>query len=470
LTPLIIECRDMTPTFRNVYILFFSFSLIASFAHHAVFNSASAQSLIRDTEVETIIRFYSTPLFRAAGLKESNVKIFIVKDNSLNAFIAGGQRLFINTGLILASETANQIIGVIAHETGHISGGHLSRMHSALSKNSTASALSLVLGGAAAIATGRSDVGAAIFSGGQNLALRNFLSYSRVQEAAADQAATQFLDQTKTSARGLLEFMEKLGDQELLSIGQQDPYVRTHPLTRERIDTIANFVENSPYSNKKDPPYIAGLHHLMKAKIFAFVHPAVRTFQRYKKNDNSLHGRYARAIGLYRQGKLDDALQLMDSLISEKPANPYFHELRGQMLFEGARLAESLASYRIAVKLMPGSALIRRDLARVQLELNEQPLIEAAVKNLEAALTVERDSAFNWRLLAIAHRKNNDQGRSSLALAEEALIENKPESANYHAGRALKLFPHGSREWLQGEDIRLAANELRSRAKQNLQQ
>ncbi|MEK9752697.1 MAG: M48 family metalloprotease [Rhodospirillaceae bacterium] len=204
-------------------------SLVALCFSLGTSRSAWAVSLIRDAEVENTIRTYAAPLFRAAGLKADDVKIYIVKDNTLNAFVAGGQNLFVNTGLLIASESANQVIGVIAHETGHIAGGHLSRIHDALSKNSAMSILAFVLGGAAAIATGRGDVGQAVAVGGQSMATRNLLAYSRVQESAADNAGMKYLDATKTSAKGLLEFMEKLGDQELLSPAQQDPYARTHP-------------------------------------------------------------------------------------------------------------------------------------------------------------------------------------------------------------------------------------------------
>lgn len=445
-------------------------SLIALSLSAAATRSAWAVSLIRDAEIENTIRTYATPLFRAAGLKAGDVKIFIVKDNSLNAFVAGGQNLFVNTGLILASDTANQVMGVIAHETGHISGGHLSRIHDALSKSSAMSILSFVLGGAAALATGRGDVGSAVIAGGQSMAMRNFLAYSRVQESAADNAGMKFLDATGTSAKGLLQFLEKLGDQELLSPSQQDPYVRTHPLTRERIDALSHFVANSPNSNKTVPPQIEALHERMRAKLYAFVNPMGRTLRIYKETDNSAPSRYARSIGLYREGKLDQALALLDTLIAEAPEDPYYHEMRGQMTFEAARLAEAAESYGRAATILPTNGLIRRELARVQLEFNEPRFTEAAITNLEASLATEREHAFTWRLLAIAYGRNGDQGRSSIALAEEALINEKPSVATYHSGRALGIFKQGTREWLQAEDIRLAAKEMESRKKREQQQ
>ena len=212
--------------------------------------SANSRTLIRDAEVEITIRTFATPLFHAARLNAQDVEFYIVNNEALNAFVTSGQKLFINSGLILNADNVNQIIGVIAHETGHISGGHLSRVKDALSRASTTSVLSLILGGAASIATSKSNIGAAIVAGGQAAAQRNFLKYSRIQEAAADIAALKFLDKTGQSAEGMLAFLEKLSDQELLSPAQQNPYVRSHPLTRDRVATVAYHVANSPHSGK----------------------------------------------------------------------------------------------------------------------------------------------------------------------------------------------------------------------------
>lgn len=431
---------------------------------------AAGTSLIRDSEIERIIRAYSTPIFKAAGLKASDVKIFIVKDNSLNAFVAGGQKMFINTGLILNSDSANQIIGVIAHETGHIAGGHLSRVHDALSKSSTSTILSAIIGGAAAVATGRGDVGAAIALGGQISATRNFLAYSRTQEASADHAALSYLDKTGQSARGLMEFMQKLGDQELLSPAQQDPYVRSHPLTRDRITTVENHVQNSDHSENPSAAGFERMHGLMKAKLYAFLNPYGRTIRVYKASDQSVNSRYARAIGEYRRQRLDLAAPLIDGLIREFPDNPYFLELKGQMLFEHGRIQDAIIVYTRANQLLPDAPLIRRDLARAQLESKDPTLYDDAVDNLEAALFDDRESAFNWHFLAIAHGRRGDMGRSSLALAEEALLKGKPEVAKFHAGRAAQHFTRGSREWLQSEDIRLAAAEQERAQKRRQQQ
>ncbi len=420
-------------------------------------NSADAAkgrlSFIRDAESENTIRNFATPLFKAAGLEPSAVKIYLVKDRALNAFVAGGQKLFLNTGLLMRSDNPGQVIGVIAHETGHISGGHLSRVHDAL-ENSTAQAIvAMVLGGAAAVATGRADVGQAIALGGQQVGLRSFLHYSRTQESAADQAAMTYLDATGQSAIGLLEFFDILGDQELLSVKRQDPYVRTHPLSRERVEAVRAHVEASPFADRPWSPSFYEAHARMRAKLRAYLDPFGHTERRYPKKDRSLAARYARAIAHFRKPDLEMGLTLIDELIKERPRDPFFREVKAQFLFESGRAADSLPVYQAAVDLLPQNGLIRRSLAQVQLEMDDAALLEPAAKNLRLALREEADSPFTWRLLAIAYGRNGQVAESSLALAEEAMLKGDKSAAAHHAGRAESLLPRGSPGWLKAQDI-----------------
>jgi len=418
--------------------------------------------LIRDAEIENTIRAYATPVFLAAGLEPSAINIYLVNDNTLNAFVAGGQNLFINTGLLIKSQSADQVIGVIAHETGHISGGHLSRIRDAMKRSSAESILALVLGGVAA-ASGRSDIGAAVVQGGLEMGKRNFLQYSRTQEGAADAAAMRYLEATKQSSKGLLEFFGILGDQEFLSASRQDPYYRSHPLTRERIQAVKNFVAHSPYSNKPDSKDFSIRHRRMKAKLQAFLEPPTYTFRRYKKSDKSVESRYARAIAYYRRADLDHALPLIDGLIAEQPNDPYFRELKGQMLFENGRNAEAQAPYRKSVALEPGSSLLQRDLARVLIEANNPALLDEAIKHLLLSVGIDRTDPLSWHQLAIAYGRQKNTAESSLALGEEALLNDKTQDATFYAERAEKLLPEGSRGWLQAQDILLAARHKKNK-------
>ena len=413
-------------------------------------------SMIRDAEIENTIRLFATPVFKAAKLDPSSVKIHLIQDNTLNAFVAGGQRLFINTGLITQSTSAGQIVGVIAHETGHIASGHLARLNQVLEKSTMTTALSLLLG-ATAIVAGHGDVGMMVVAAGQGLAQSGFLHYSQTQESAADQAALKFLDDSGQSAKGFLDFMNLLGEQELLIAEYQDQYVRTHPLTRDRVNNIANHVANSPHSGKSVSKELETLYRRARAKLVGFINPIGHTLRLYKASDNSPESRYARAIGYSRKPDMDKALPLIDSLLAEYPRDPYFWELKGQMIFENGDAKGAMAPYKTATSLLPNNPLLKRDLARVQLALNDPRLLNDAIVNLKAAVAEDRESPFTWRQLAIAYGRLGDKGHSSLALAEEALLLGRQSVARYHGGLAEKVFPKGSREWLQAQDILTAA-------------
>ena len=441
-------------------IVYFASWLVLCFLLSTFPAKVFSAGLIQDTEIEDTLREFASPIFKIAGLKASSVKVYIVNDDSLNAFVTGGQKLFINSGLLLRSENANQIIGVIAHETGHIAGGHLSRAHGAFSKSTASAILGTVLGGAAAIATGRADLGAAIVAGGQTVAQRNFLAYSRTQESSADHAALGFLDKTGQSARGLLDFMEILEDQELLSFASQDPYVRSHPLSRERITTIENHIRNSQFSDAEDPPQIKKKFTRMQAKLFAYLRSYGHTRRNYPDSNRTLAARYARAIAEFRHSKLDKAIVIMDGLIREYPGDPYFQEMKGQMLYDNGRIPGAIEAYGKAAALLPEAPYIRRDLARAQIDSKDPSHLKNAITNLEVALANGSRSARNWRFLAIAYGRSGDFSRSYLALGEEALLVGKPEQARFQANRAKKAFARGTREWLQADDILIAADEL----------
>ena len=423
------------------------------FAALAAPASAQQLSLIRDAEVETIIRAYATPIFRAAGFGPGEITIYLVNDDSLNAFVAGGLNMFMFTGLLIKAEDAGQVIGVMAHETGHITGGHLARMGDAIRQAQTNSYVALILGAAAVVATGRADVGAAAVAGGAHLAQAGFLKYSRTQEASADQAGLDYLDQAGISARGLLAFFDTLEGQELLVSERQDPYLRSHPLNQDRMVFVRDHVENSPLADTPLPPKFAEMHARMRAKLIGFLWPRARVLRRYKDSDDSLESRYARAIAHYRRPDLDKALPLIDGLLAERPADPFFHELRGQMLFENGRIVESLPSYQEAVRLLPSNGLLRAELARVQLETNDPARNDEALAHLLESRRLDRGNPFVWRLLAIAYGRDDRLGMAALSLAEYALATGKHGEAKGQAERALRSLPKGSTGRQRAADI-----------------
>ncbi|HLJ62863.1 MAG TPA: M48 family metalloprotease [Stellaceae bacterium] len=400
-------------------------------------------SFIRDAEIESTIRTFATPIFRAAGLDPEAVHIYLINDSQLNAFVAGGQNLFLNTGTILRSERPNQLVGVMAHETGHIAGGHLARTDEALRNASIESIIGLIAGVAAAVATGNGAAGSAAILGSSGVAQRSFLQFSVAQEASADQAGMTFLDRTQQSSRGLLEFFQILEGQEFLSAAQQSPYLRTHPLTSQRVETVNAHVVQSRYSNVPDPPEWVMMHARMKAKLAAFLGPPGQSLGVYKEDDHSAPSRYARAIAYYRIPDLKRALPLIDGLITEFPTSPYYPEMKGQMLFENGHVSEALAPYEQAVKLAPKVPLLRMELAQVQLETNDQTLVPKALVNLKEAVRFEDRNPEAWRLLAIAYGRSGDTGMTALALAEQGMAEGDTKMAQQESTRAVKLLPPG---------------------------
>ncbi|MEQ8229653.1 MAG: M48 family metalloprotease [Rhodospirillales bacterium] len=411
--------------------------------------------MIRDVEIENIIREYATPVFEAAGLNPKSIKTYLVNDHRLNAFVAGGQNMFINTGLLIQSDTPGQVIGVIAHETGHIAGNHLARTHDALSKTTAAQIVSMILGGVAVLA-GAPEAGTAILSGGQTMAVRSFLAYSRGHESSADQAAMTYLDRTGQSAKGLLEFMGKLESNELLISASRDPYLLTHPLTRERIDALEAHVAWSKFSDIKDDPRLIALHERMKAKLIAFITPG-QAFRTYKKTDTSVPARYARAIAYFQKARVDEFLETIDGLIAEFPNDPYFHEIRGQGLYENGDAKGALPSYAKAVELLPESDLLRLELARVELAVDDPAKLDDAIENLKFAAHYERFSPTIYQLLGNAYYKKGDEPRARLYHADAAFLRGEMEKAIYNGEVASRSFRQGSSEWLRAQDIINAA-------------
>lgn len=418
--------------------------------------SAAAENFIRDTEIEADIRTMVTPIWRAASLEPSALHVYLIEDKQLNSFVAGGQNEFINTGLIMRAETPNQLLGVLAHETGHIAGGHLTRAQEAMRNASIEGIIAMVLGAAASV-VGRS--GAALL-GAEGVAQRAFMRYSVTQEASADQAALTFLDRAGQSARGLLQFFQILQGEELLSGVRQDPYLRTHPLTSQRIEYVRNHVEHSRFSDVPDTSANVEMLKRIKVKLGAFTAPPSSTLAAYPESDQSVLARYARAIAYYRVPKLEKALPIVDGLIRDYPNDPYFRELKGQMLFENGRIAEAAAPYEEAVRLAPGAPLLRISLAQVYVESSDPKVNKRAIAYLNDALRSEDKETTGWHLLATAYGRDNQFGMAALALAEEGLSAGKKKDATQQAIRAKALLPKNSASYNRAESIQREAEKI----------
>jgi predicted Zn-dependent protease len=429
----------------------------AWFAMAPAAEAADRPSLIRDAEIESIIRSYASPIFTAAGIDPASVNIYIVNDDAINAFVAGGLNLFLYAGLLIRAEAPNQLIGVIAHETGHMAGGHLIRTREALRAATAEAILGYILGIGAGIAAGNSGAGAAVIGASQSIAQANLLQFTRTQENAADHAGLRFLETTHQSARGLVEVLTMLQKNEVLTGVGGNPYLRTHPLTKERLDYIANYVAQSPSSAAIDTPELIDAGKRMRAKLVGFLRPLEDTMRAYPENDTSFAGRYARSIALYRVGQLQKALPLIDGLIAEEPDNPYLQELKGQMLFESGHVADSIPPYREAVRLRPGSSLLHLGLGQSMVELGDPAFNKQAISELETAVSIEPNLNQAWRLLSAAYDRDGQAPMTALALAELALGRGDSKEAEKHAERALDMLPQGSPAWLRAEDILMQA-------------
>ncbi len=416
---------------------------------------ASAQSLLRDVEIEDWLDDYSRPIFRAAGIPANEIQILLVGDQSFNAF-AGGLVMGVNTGLITFADTPNEIEGVIAHEAGHIAGGHSARSDEAYSAASRPMLLSLVLA-AGAIAAGAPDAGLGLLALGQTVGIANILKYSRGQESSADQAALTYLDKVGKSGAGLIESFRKLSSSQIVHSQRVNPYLQSHPLALARVNALEERAKLSPHFEKKDSPEDIARLRMIQAKILGFMQPTQFTLRQFPLSDKSDPARYARAVAYYRGTDMENAVKEIDALLAEHPDNPFFHELKGQMLFEFGRVAESIAPHRRSVELLPGKALLRINLGRALAATEEPENVKASVKELKSALLLEPDNSFGWFELARAYGTLGNEPMADLAMAESRYnVGAKPEAAQF-ARRALKGLPKGSPEWRQANDIVVAS-------------
>jgi predicted Zn-dependent protease len=434
------------------------------FAGAALPGVANAQSLIRDAEIEQALREYTDPLLVAARLDPKDVNIFIVSDPSLNAFVTNGQNIYLHTGLILEAQTPNQLIGVIAHETGHISGGHLARSAEAARLSSRPALISIGLG-ILAIAAGAPDAGAALISGSQQFAIANFFRHTQVQESSADQAAVTFLDATGQSGNGLLEFFEEFRYQEVVSEGRRNPYFRSHPLSSDRIQALRERVGRSASVNAVDTPERIEALKRMQAKLYGFLEAPARTYNRYPASDTSISARYARAVAAYKVPDTDSAVRETTALIEAEPNNPYFHEMLGQILFEAGRIEDSIPHHRRSVELLPNASLLQINLARALAATKVEDDLNESIKILEATVRVEPDNGFAWRELATAYDSKGESGLARLATAESAFSIGDIQRAEIFAQRAKRELEEGTASWRRASDIALVAQNVRNRGR-----
>jgi predicted Zn-dependent protease len=412
--------------------------------------------IIRDTEIEQLLRDYATPILQAAGLAKQNVKVVVLNDRSFNAFVMDGRHIFINAGALFDAKTPNEIIGVFAHETGHLAGGHLMKLREQLATAQTASIIAMLVGVGALVAgakSGSGDIGMAAITAPQSAIMHTLLAYVRTQEDQADHAGVKFLNATGQSPRGMLELFKRLSNEVLFNSRYVDPYLQTHPMPAERIATLDVIAKTSPYFDRKDSPELQLRHDMMRAKLAGFLDRQDSVARRYPLGDHSLPARYARAISTYRHSDLRQALVQIDELIQAQPNNPYFYEIKGQALLEGARPAEAIAPLRHAAQLAHGAPLVNIMLGQAMIATNNPANAEEAVPLLRAALVHEPESSDAYAQLAMAYGRKGDLANADLAAAQAAFMRTDYKTARQLAARAKTRLPVGSPAWVRADDI-----------------
>lgn len=435
------------------------FCLLAAGA--AAAQSGSGVSIIRDAEIEQLLRDYTLPIFKAAGIRAGAAQIILVGDRTFNAFVANGQKIFVNVGALMESKTPNEIIGVLAHESGHIAGGHLARQREALANAQILSVAGMLVsaGAIAAEATSKGRIGSdpegaiGVLLGPQELVRRSLLSYQRGEEQAADRAAVKYLTASGQSAQGLLTTLERFNNDALFKTSSIDPYLITHPLPAERISNLQAAARESPTFGVKDSPALQARHDLMRAKLYGFLGDRNEVARRYPASDASLPARYARAISAYRLGRLSEALPQIDALVAAQPASPWFHELKGQALLEAGRPAQALAPLRKAASLAPGAAPIRVLLGHALVALDTPAANAEAITVLSNAAARDPDSSEAYTYLAMAYDRRNNLPQAELASAQALFISGKFVEARTQASRAQAKLPKDSVGWLKADDI-----------------
>ena len=418
-------------------------------------------SIIRDAEVEQLLRDYAAPIFRAAGINQGAARIILVGDRSFNAFVANGQKIFINVGALMEAKTPNETIGVIAHETGHIAGGHLVRARQELAKAEIMAVAGMLLGAGAAATTLRRNgsVGAdstgiiGTILGPQELVRRSLLAYQRTEEQAADRAAVNYLNATGQSAKGMLTTFERFSNEALFKTSSLDPYLQSHPLPAERISNLQQIAKASPAYDRLDAPALQARHDMMRAKLYAFTANPGEVARRHPANDNSVPGRYARAIVAFRTGQVEQAVALADGLIAGQPGNPYFYELKGQALLENRRAAQAVAPLRRAVALAPSAQPIRVLLGHALVSTEDRALTDEAIRMLANATQRDDDSAEAWQFLSMAYARKGEEGKAQVAAAQSLFVSARYVEARTQASRAQAKVKVGSPDWLKADDI-----------------
>ncbi len=430
----------------------------------------AAQSILRDAETEQLLIDMAAPLVEASELEPGNLELVLINDGSINAFVAGGQLVFVHSGLLNAADTANEVQGVIAHEMGHITGGHVVRFEERTRAATGITILSLLIGVAAALAGAPADAAMGTVMAGQQAAMGSFLAFNRDQEAATDLAAARYLSGAGISGRGMLKFFERLRNNEIrrgFSQSQEAAYMRTHPLTGDRLRTLRGLFEADPAWEAPDDAGLQERFIRVRAKLYGYLAEPRRTLIYFPASDTSTAAHYARAYAYHKDAQLDRALAEVDALLAREPDNPYFLELKGQVLLESGRPLAALEPLKVATDLTRNHPLIASIYGHALIATEDSRYHAEAERVLRAAVSRDRYNPFAWYQLGVVYAERGDLPRARLASAEQQVMNRRYLEALRNAEAAEAALPYGSSDWLRAQDISLQArSELERLRKQ----
>ena len=412
----------------------------------------SGRGIARDAETELFLSEMTTPIVNVANLNSSSVDLYLFNDNSVNAFVTCGQKIFVNTGLIMEFDDPSMLRGVLAHETGHIAGAHLARSDIALKKAQAPMIIGLLLGIGAAVAGGDSDAVQGILLGSQQIAQGMVAKYSRGQEAAADQAAFQYLEKLGLSSKGMIDVLYNFADQEALSARNQSSRVRSHPISRQRIMALENQAVKSKFYNQRDSLELTYRYNMIRAKLEGFLKRPDDIIRKYEKNDSD-YAIYASSVALYRKALTDKAIDKINILIDKYPTNPWYYELKGQILYESGKIRPSIEPYEKAVKFSTGHPLLNIALASAYLALNDKEYDIKAQNLLNNVIKKDQKNSYAWFQLAIAEARLGNIGKADLYSAERYFVLGDVNLASFHAKRSKNNLKDNGPLLMRAEDI-----------------
>ncbi len=449
-------------TFLNIFI---KYLLCITVIPLFFLKNTAYTKYIRDTEIENTLYAWTKPILKIAGLEENNLKIHIIADNRINAFVTNGQNMFLNTGLIIKAGSASGLIGVIAHEIGHIKAGHIIKMKQAARKLQDNQFITSLLGMGLLVATSANDnfkddrmeIARTALSIGPSIATKSFFSFSRSNEYVADTLAIDFLKGVKRDPKSLSIILEKLYGQELLLLERQDPFLRTHPLSKARMDLIKQKASSS--NNYNESKFDKVSYARIKAKLEGFLESPGKTLLNNK--DNSISSRYARAIAYFRVPLYKKSIKEINSLLKDYPNDPFFIELKAQILSENGKIKEAIKHYKESLKIIPNSTLIMLPLSGLLLEDSKNlKYIKEANNYLNLIVKKEPENIFAWHLKGISHSRLGEPVSANLSAAEEFLRRRDFKNAKFFAEKVISATKKFSSENLRASDILNLINEI----------